>query len=139
MEDVMDEHMRPNRWAVVLGAALLATLVGILAYNAGFSHGLLQNGQAAAAPGAVPPYGWYGYGPWRFHPWGFGFLFPFLFFGLWFFALRGLFWGGPWRRHRYYYYYRYGVPPSFDDWHRRAHERMTTEGAKSPDEDRSRR
>lgn len=127
----MNGHLTPNRWAVFVGAALVATLVGIAAYNAGFSHGLALNGQTGFGPGAFPPYGWY-------RPWGFGFVFPFLFFGLWIFALRALFWGGRWRHHRYYAD-RYGMPDTFDDWHRRAHERMKTDAGTSPDEDRSRR
>ena len=48
----MNGHVRTNRWAVFFGAALLAALVGILAYNAGFSHGLVQSGQLAGDPGA---------------------------------------------------------------------------------------
>jgi hypothetical protein len=117
----MTEHMRANRWVVLLSAAALAALVGVLAYNAGFSHGIVQSGQAASDPRGFPPYayGWY-------RPWGFGFLFPFLFFGFWFFVLRVLVWGGPWRRYRYYARHHDG-PPMFDDWHRRAHERMTAD------------
>jgi len=53
--------------------------------------------------------------------------------------VRGLFWGGHWRRRRYYGG-PYDLPPAFDEWHRRAHERMTKEPAGSPnDDDRSRR
>jgi hypothetical protein len=54
-------------------------------------------------------------------PWGFGFgffpLFPLLFIFFWVFVLRGLFWRGGWRRHGRYD----GVPPAFEEWHRRAH------------------
>jgi hypothetical protein len=127
----MNGHVRSYRWVGLLAAALAATVVGVVAYNAGFTHGLAQNGQTAVGPGAFPPYGWY-------RPWGFWFVFPFLFIGLWFFTLRVLFWGGPWRRR--YYAGRYEMPSAFDDWHRRAHEQMKTEAAgPSPDEDRSRR
>ena len=129
----MEQHFRRNRWAAVLAAAILATLVGVLAYNAGVANGLAQTGQAVGGPGAFGPYGWY-------RPWGFGFFFPFLFFGLWFLALRALFWGGPWRRYRCYGGAFHEVPPAFDEWHRRAHERMTKEPAGSPtDDDRTRR
>jgi hypothetical protein len=78
---------------------------------------------AAAQPGAPPPvvypypYGWYR--PWGF---GFGFLVPLFFFGFWFLVLRGLFWGGPWRRWRG----PSGGPDAFEEWHRQAHERMKT-------------
>jgi hypothetical protein len=130
----MERGYRRSRWAVFLAVAIVATLVGVFAYNAGVTQGIAQAGQAAGAPGTLVPYayGWH-------RPWGFGFFFPFLFFGLWFLALRGLFWGGHWRRHRYYAGY-HDLPPAFDEWHRRAHERMTKEPAGSPnDDDRSRR
>jgi hypothetical protein len=122
---------------VVLAAAILATLVGVLAYNAGVTHGLAQTGQAGGGPGGFGPYGPYGW----YRPWGFGFFFPFLFFGLWFLVLRALFWGGPWRRYRCYGGGGFhDLPPTFDEWHRRAHERMTKEPGGSPtDDDRSRR
>jgi hypothetical protein len=121
---------------VVLAAAILATLVGVLAYNAGVTHGLAQTGQAGGGPGAFGPYGPYGW----YRPGGFGFFFPFLFLGLWFLVLRALFWGGPWGRYRCYGGGFHDLPPTFDEWHRRAHERMTKEPGGSPtDDDRSRR
>jgi len=91
---------------VVLAAALLAVVTGVAAYNAGVSHGLAQR------------YAW----P---HPWGFGLFFPLL---LGFLLLRLIFWGGYGHRrwHRGYGCYGtgpYDVPPGFDEWHRRAHER----------------
>jgi len=101
-------------WAAALAALLLSALVGVFAYNLGVSHGLAQ---VAVAEGTPSPfiYGWH-------RPWGFGFGFPllFLFFG-WMLLSRRLWWG-PWHGRRYYG--RYGVPPAFDDWHRRAHEQM---------------
>ncbi|HWK08611.1 MAG TPA: hypothetical protein VNR64_01075 [Vicinamibacterales bacterium] len=97
---------------VVAGAAAIA----IGAYNAGVAHGIVASGQAFPAPPAGTPYiyGW----P---HPWGFGFFpfFPILFLFFLFFVLRGLLWRGPWRGG---WGCRYGgVPPAFDEWHRRAH------------------
>ena len=127
------------RWLAVLATALLAALIGVLAYNAGVAHGIATSQIAsggATAPLQVPlyPYGWYR--PWGF---GFGFLGPFLFFALWFVLLRGLFWGGPWRRYRWQGGY-YGGMPAFEEWHQRAHERMSQEAGRSPnDDDRSRR
>jgi len=140
------DYRRRGIWVVVLVTVLLAVSVGYFAYNAGVAHGVMTGQQIAAAGAggttpAVPPAAlyWYGYG-WH-RPWGFGF-FPFLFlmfFFIW--ALRALAWGGPWRRHRYYgrgYYF--DPPPTFDEWHRRAHERMSKEpGAPPADDDRSRR
>ena len=98
---------------LVLG--LLAT-VGIYTYNLGMAQGLAQAGTAAAAPGAVPMVPMY----WR--PWGFGFgffpFFPFLFFLFLFAAVRGLFWRRRWYGPRWD---ERGVPPMFEEWHRRAH------------------
>jgi hypothetical protein len=112
--------------AVAAGAAGVATY----SYHAGVVQGLAQHG-AAPAPGPYPGYPYYGYG-YPFHgPFGLGFGF----FGpLWIvlliflvFALaRRLYWGGRrWGGPR-----GGGVPPWFDEWHRRAHEsRGSTGGA----------
>ena len=55
----------------------------------------------------------------------------------WFVLLRAVFWGGRYRR--WCGHYPTGVPPAFDEWHRRAHERMTTEpSGASSDANRSR-
>jgi len=145
---------RGRRWAALVVLALLVTVgltVGFAAYNAGVSHGLsiaaahapdlergAQEGARAVVPPGVPAHGYYAYG-YGWHPWGFGFFFgPFLFILFWFVLLRVLFfrafwWGrGPWRYRDYGY--GYGPGPwdrgwhrggrGFDDWHRRAHERM---------------
>ena len=113
--------------AVLVIAAAVA--VGLGAYNAGLAHGLAESGRAVAAvpPGATPyVYVW----P---HHWGFGFgFFPLFFLLFLFLVVRGFIWRGPrwggwgggWRGGPgcgYYGYYG-GVPPAFDEWHRRAHE-----------------
>jgi hypothetical protein len=115
--------------AVLVIAAAVA--IGLGAYNAGVAHGIAESGRAVAAvpPGATPyVYVWPRY-------WGFGFgFFPFFFLLFLFFVLRGLIWRGPrwggwgggWRGGPgcgYYGYYG-GVPPAFDEWHRRAHEQQ---------------
>jgi hypothetical protein len=97
--------------------AAVAIATGLLGYQLGVSHGLALNGQLAQ--GAQVPYGYY-------RPWGFGFGFPFLFFALWFFLLRGLFWGRGWHRGGGY------TGPNrmqarFEEWHRRAHEQMESD------------
>jgi len=116
-----------SAWFFVLAAVLLSALAGFMTYNVGVSHGLAQTAVAQGVP--APPYG---YPYWR--PWEFGFGFPILFFVLlWFVLLRGLWWGGPWR-HRYYAGPGW-IPPSFDEWHRRAHDRMK-EGPPADDPDR---
>ena len=101
---------------VVAGAAAIA----IGAYNAGVTQGLAHSG-ALTAPAGGPPYAVY---PYMWHrPWGLGLfpVFPFFFLLLFFFAVRGLVWRGRGWRARYG-----GVPPAFEEWHRRAHAERPT-------------
>src|SRR5262245_10720586 len=117
------------RWVTLLALVLVAVAVGTIAYNAGVSHGLAVapavTGGAPAGPGMVPypPYFWY-------RPWGFGFGFgPLFFVVVLFLVIRPLLWGGFYgRRH---YWRAFDVPPHFEDWHRRAHEKMNQSGAPS--------
>jgi hypothetical protein len=108
-----------NRFVFRLLTALVAiamlAAVGFYSYNLGVAHGVAQNGHAFT-PGTPPPYA---YWP---HPWGFGFgffpFFPLVFIILfWVVIVRGLFWRGRWGRGSCYS----GVPPAFEEWHRRAH------------------
>jgi len=98
--------------ALVLGGA---AAIGIGAYNAGVAQGIAVSGRVVAPPAGAPVvFVWA-------RPWGFGFFpfFPLVFIFLFFFLLRGFFWRGPWRggwRRGYG-----GVPPAFEEWHRRAH------------------
>jgi hypothetical protein len=99
---------------LAFGVVLLSAVAAFIAYNAGFSHGIAQNISAQGTP--VPfVYGWY-------RPWGFGFGPIFFIVFLWFLVFRGLWWRGP--RWRHAYYQGASLPPAFDEWHRRAHERM---------------
>jgi hypothetical protein len=142
----------------IIGALLLIGLVaagGFMAYNAGIAQGVSQapvvataiskaveNGQVAPVP---PMYGreyGYGYGyPMYGHHFGFfpigaicgSILFLFLFLGL----IRMIFFRGmmhrgweghkhgPWGRH-----WENGVPPMFDEFHKRAHGEKTEEESK---------
>ena len=134
----------------IIGAVLLVALIiggGAMVYRAGMAQGISQSPAVATAiaqsaesgqPAPVPPmmygrpYG-YGYGypmyghPAMFFPFGAicgSIFFLFLFFG----ALRMIFFGGmrhrgwegrhhgPWGRH-----WENGVPPMFEEWHKRAH------------------
>ena len=104
----MNGHM--NRWAAVAFAVLVAVGLGV-AYQAGVTHGLALQ----MPPDAAPYYYWH-------RPWGFGLFGPIFFVFVWLVLLRGLFWRG---RRRWYYSRWHDVPPAFDDWHRRAHERMS--------------
>jgi hypothetical protein len=105
--------------AIAALAIAIGVAIGIGAYNAGMAQGLAQSSQVVAAqpPAGAPVY----FYP---RPWGYGFFpfFPVLFFFLLFFGLRGLFWRGRWGGG---WGYRHGgVPPAFDEWHRRAHEQQ---------------
>ena len=106
--------------ALAVGALVLAVAAAIAigAYNAGVAHGVAESARAVAAPQAgtlVYPYAWG-------RPWGFGFfpVFPIFFFLFLFVVLRGLLWRGQWRGGWGGYGY-HGVPPAFEEWHRRAH------------------
>lgn len=107
---------------VVIGGAAIA----IGAYNAGVANGIAESGRMIAAPPAGPPYIYV----WP-RPWGFGFFpfFPILFFLFFFFVVRALLWRGRWHGR-----YRYdGVPPMFEEWHRRAHAGQTAGGSGTTD------
>ena len=113
---------------------LIAAVAGIayFAFQAGIAQGSPITVQAPSGDAnAVPvPYPYYGYGMPFHRPFGFGFgcFGPLLVLFLIFVALnsfRFLFWGsrwgwghhrGPWGRH-----WEGGVPPMFDEWHKRAH------------------
>jgi len=121
-------------WAIAFAMLLLMLGAGAIAYNAGVTHGLAESGKlggqilatppagTVAVPYAVPYYGWH-------RPWGFGFLAIPLFFIFWCVVARMIFWrggypgrscGGAW-----------GPEGRFEDWHRRAHERMDGPAARS--------
>jgi hypothetical protein len=109
--------------ALVLIVALLG--IGVYAYNVGVSQGLAQSGTLQAPATGVAPYPYFAR-PYLFRPFGFGFgflgcLFPLLFIFLIFVLLRGFWWGGHrgWGGPRPYG--NNGVPPRFEEWHRRAH------------------
>ncbi|MGH2452788.1 MAG: hypothetical protein ACRDF5_03360 [bacterium] len=115
---------------VIVGMLLvLALAVGGVAlarssYQAGFARGVTDSSPVSPPAQGDPgprPYPYYGppyaHGPWGFGFGFFGFLVPLLFFFLIFTLLRGMFWrGGP------HGYWGKGVPPTFEEWHRRAHE-----------------
>ena len=115
------------RWMGGLFAIALLVLAGVYVYDLGVAHGLAEGAAGTGVAGRETPFiGWS-------RPWGFGFFpfFPFFFILLWMVLLRGFFWRGPWYgrglRGGRWDDGRDGVPPAFDEWHRRAHERR--EGA----------
>jgi hypothetical protein len=120
MEDtVMHGHNSVGRLVSLVLALLVAVGIGVTAYQAGVAHGLALQipAGAAAAPLAYPYYGWY-------RPWGFGLFGPFLFLLLWFGLARMLWWGG-----RRRWYCTHDGPWGYDEWHRRAHDRMRGESS----------
>jgi hypothetical protein len=120
--------------ALILVAAIAG--IGFFAFRAGVAQGSpitieAPSGNPSTAPAPYPYYG-YGYGMRFHHPFGFGFgcLGPLLVLFLLFVALRSfrfLFWGprwgwghhhhGPWGMR-----WENGVPPMFEEWHKKAHE-----------------
>jgi hypothetical protein len=133
----MDGEFRMRRWAIAALVVVAAIAIGATAYQAGVSQGIAMQPPAATAPGAaggaqaVPPAP-YPYYPYRYYgPWRSGFFGPLLTILLFVFLFRALFWGFAgwgWRR-RYWHYDPEMGPSRFDEWHRRAHERMRDSGA----------
>jgi hypothetical protein len=130
-----------RRWAIVAVAIVAAIAIGATAYQVGVSHGIALQPLPTSAPGAsgapgaaqvvsppapYPYYAYHYYGPWRF-----GFFGPLLTIVLFVFLFRMLAWWGfggwGWRRHYWPYDPELG-PSRFDEWHRRAHERMREGG-----------
>lgn len=113
--------------ALVVTAVVIA-IVGVIAYQAGWSEGFAQHVPDGTTQAVAPyPY-YYGYGP---HFFGFGWIFGLLFFlFLAFIFIRivafGIFGGRRgWGYGRGWGHYGGGVPPAIDErmkeWHRQAH------------------
>jgi hypothetical protein len=126
VERVERRTIVPNRFVVavvlVLVAAMAFLAVGT-AYRAGVAQGLAESGKLAGPAGAAVPYAYPYPPPFGFHPYGFGFggfLFPLLFLFLLFGAFRRRRWAGGCGDGRDRW--PGGVPPHFEEWHRRAHE-----------------
>jgi hypothetical protein len=113
------------RLAIGIVALAAVAAVGFYTYNLGLAQGIAESGRAVAIPGGGVPV----VAVWP-RPWGFGFgffpFFPLFFILFWVFVLRGLFWRRGWRGRGYGYGYD-GVPPAFDEWHRRAHAQPDSE------------
>lgn len=117
---------------IVAGLVLVAAIAGIayFAFQAGVTQGSPITIEAPSGETAPMPYPYYGWGMPYHRPWGsgfgfFGFLILLFLFFLALRAFRFLFWGprwgwghhhGSWGRH-----WENGVPPMFEEWHKRAH------------------
>src|SRR5215216_116294 len=115
---------------IISALVLIAAVAGIafFAFQAGVAQGSPVTIEAPSGQAAPAPYPYYGWGMPYYHHWGFGFgflgiLIPIFFFFLALRALRFLFWGPRWGHH-YYGPWRHdwenGVPPMFEEWHKRA-------------------
>jgi hypothetical protein len=138
-----DIHMRRGFGLIgLVVTAILLTIVGVIAYNVGWSDGLATHVPAGTA--VAPPDYYYGYGP----HWGFGifgffwFLFVlFILFGLLRFAFFGRrHWGGSGWGHKG----GYGVPPAqselderMHEWHKRAHGEQPPASSTPPPDQRT--
>jgi hypothetical protein len=107
--------------AVVIVLLLIAAVAGFgsYMYHLGVAQGIVESGRLVGPNGAPVVAFW----P---RPWGLGFFpfFPLLFILFWIFAARALFWGARWRRGYGGGWGSRGVPPMFEEWHRRLHEQQ---------------
>lgn len=114
--------------ALVLVAAIAG--IAFFAFRAGVAQGSPVTIEAPSGQTVPAPYPYYGYGMPFPHPFGFGFgFFGFLIVLFLFFAamraFRFMLWGsrwgwghhGPWRQG----WGERGVPPMFEEWHKRMH------------------
>jgi hypothetical protein len=125
---------------IVSALVLIAAIAGIgyFAFRAGVAQGspITLEAPAGDANVAPMPYPHYGYGMPFHRPFGFGFgcfgiLIPLFLFLLAMKAFRLMVWGprwghmpgrGPWGRH-----WEGGVPPMFEEWHKKAHGEQSEE------------
>ncbi len=119
-------------WRIIVVLVLLAAIagLGVYLYNVGLTNGLAQKAVAPGGTTQPAPYPFY----WPpFFGYGFGFLgclIPLFLFFVILGTMRMLFWHGPmgWRRHAWRHGpwgwregEERGVPPFFEEWHKRAH------------------
>lgn len=124
--------MRGGFFGLLLAILVIAVVagVGVYAYDMGIAQGT-AGGARLLPPAAtdVAPYPYY-YRPFFFHPFGiFGCIAPLFFFILIFGLIRAMFWRGHWGWGRHMHgghWGEHGVPPMFEEWHKRAHEPKTT-------------
>ena len=134
--------MKDVWFRVIAGLVLLAAIVGIgyFAYNAGMTQAAGATLPAPSAEAGVPPYLYHGYGMRYGHPFFgfgcFGLILPLFLLFLAFHSFRRLMWGPRWGWHGMHHMHGHGwmgaegergVPPFFEEWHKRAHGESDTE------------
>ena len=123
---------------VVAGLVLLGVIaaIGFFAFQAGVAQGSPITIEAPSGETVPMPYPHYGYGygmPFRGPHFGFGFgclipLFGLLLLVLALKSFRVMMWGPRWGwGHRHGGWGKHGVPPMFEEWHKRAHGESTEE------------
>ncbi len=136
--------MNGKIWLRILSSLVLVAAIAGIAFFA-FQAGVVQgspitiqapSGETAPMPFYGMPYGYRGFHHMPFFGFGcFGILIPLFLFFLAMRAFRFAFWGprwghsmhghGPWGRR-----WEGGVPPMFDEWHKRAHGEQPAEDKK---------
>ena len=123
-------------WRVLLALVLIAGVVGvgIYAYNVGVAQGLAASDKLVAPPVGAASYPYLPFFHHRPFSYGlFGCLFPLL-FGLFVIVLlRSILWRGPmgWRHMGHHGPWDKGMPPMFEEWHRKMHEPQTGDSSRA--------
>jgi hypothetical protein len=122
---------------VISGLVLLAVIAAIafFAFQAGVAQGspiTIQAPSGESVPAPMPHYG-YGYGmPFRGHHFGFGFgclgpIFAVFLLVLALKSFRMMMWGSRWGWGHRGHWGEHGVPPMFEEWHKKIHGETTEE------------
>jgi hypothetical protein len=119
----MDGKFLARTMAALLLIAVIAA-IAFFAYNAGVAQGSPVTVQAPGGETAVLPYPYYGHMLPFHRPFGFGFFGVLIILFFLFLAVKAFsfaVWGPRWRHLHGHGPWEAGLPPMFEEWHRRAH------------------